>query len=122
MPRQIIESDWKLLRRLEPVALERLCQAILSEVVRLASDTARGGHARYLDVFNLIQERDEEVGEAFNEMKRSTALVKLARMRSLGLVTDAEFAGFSAETQSVVALFLEPSDAEPGGAADGGGR
>lgn len=107
MHHQISESDWKLLRRLQPVALERLCQAILSEVVRLASDTAAGSHARYLEVFKLIRERDEEVGEAFDGLKRSTALVKLARMRSLGLVTDEELAGFGAETQAAVALYLD---------------
>ena len=107
MQRQISESDWKLLRRLQPVALERLCQGILAEVVQLASGATRGSHARYLEVFKLVRERDEEVGEAFDELKRSTAYRKLARMRSLGLVTDGEWAGFGAETQAVVALFLE---------------
>jgi hypothetical protein len=33
--------------------------------------------------------------------------MKLARMRSLGLITDEEFADFGSETQAAVALFLE---------------
>lgn len=107
MQRQISEADWKLMQRLQPIALERFCQAILSEVVKLASDTAQGSHARYLKVFKLIQQRDEEIGEAFNEMKRSTSLFKLARMRSLGLMTEEEFAGFSSETKDLVSLFLD---------------
>jgi hypothetical protein len=44
---------------------------------------------------------------AFNDFKRSTAFMQLARMRSLGLLTDEEFADFSLETQSIVSLFVE---------------
>jgi hypothetical protein len=105
---QISESDWKLLRRLEPLALDRHCPATLSEVVRLASNAAPGSHPRYLEVFQLIRERDEQIEAAYNDRKRSTALVKLARTRSLGIVTDEKFAGFRPETQAAVALFLEP--------------
>ena len=107
MHNQISETDWKLLRRLEPIALGRFCQAVLSEVALLASNSAKDSHARYLKLFKLIQERDEELGEAFNDMKRSMAYVKLARMRSLGLITDEEFAEFSEQTRGVAALFQE---------------
>jgi hypothetical protein len=58
MPCQISEPDWKLLRRLQPIALERFCQGVLSEAARLASDTATGSHARYLQLFKLVEERD----------------------------------------------------------------
>ena len=44
MLNQIIESDWKILRELKPLALERLCERALSEVVQLASDTRKGAH------------------------------------------------------------------------------
>jgi hypothetical protein len=111
--RQISESDWKLLRRLEPVALERFCRAALSELVRLASDPAKGSHARYLGVFARLREQDEELGDAFNDLKRSTAYLKLARMRSFGLLTDEEFAGFGPQTQAAVALFLDMWGADP---------
>jgi hypothetical protein len=107
MEQSISAADWKLLRQLEPVALERFCQRVLAEVSRRASDSTKGSHARYLDVFQLIHERNDELGAAFNNLKRSTAFLPLARMRSLGLVTDEEFAGFSPQTQSAVALFLE---------------
>ncbi len=105
MHNQISESDWKLLRRLQPIALDRFCEAVLSEVARLASGSAKDNHARYLKLFKLIQERDEELGEAFNDVKRSIAYLKLAHMRSLGLITDEEFADFSEETRGAVALF-----------------
>jgi hypothetical protein len=55
MTRQIPESDWKIFRQLHPVALERFCERTLSEVGRLASDTGKSAHERYLAVFRLIQ-------------------------------------------------------------------
>jgi hypothetical protein len=105
--RDILESDWKLFRRLRPIALDRFCKRVLSEVVRRASASAKDSHAQYLDVYQLIQERDEELGDAFNDLRRSTAVLCLARMRALGLVTDEEFAEFGSETQRKVAVFLE---------------
>ena len=111
MERRISETDWKLLRRLEPTALERFCQLVLSEVARLANGNAEGSHERYLKVFKLIQERDDELGAAFNDTRRSNAFVHLARISSLGLLTDEESEGFSAEARCAVALFLEMWDA-----------
>ena len=105
MHNQISESDWKLLRRLVPIALDRFCQAVLSEVALLASGSAQDSHAKYLKLFKLIEARDEELGEAFNDMKRSMGYVKLAHLRSCGLITDQEFADFSEQTRGAVALF-----------------
>ena len=107
MVTQISEPDWKLFRRLHSIVLDRFCQIVLSEVVQLASDSDKDSHTRYLDVYELIQKRDEEIGLTFNELKRSTAFMKLARMRSLGFVSDDEFAGFSSATQAVIAVYLD---------------
>ena len=35
MERGINESDWKLFRQLQPLALDRFCQRVLAEVSRL---------------------------------------------------------------------------------------
>ena len=48
---QIKESDWKLLRRLTPVALERFCRSALAEINRVTSDSGEGYHERFLEVF-----------------------------------------------------------------------
>lgn len=105
MVRQISEADWRVLRQLEPVARDRYCNRALSEVVGRATDAAVGSHARYLAVFRLLQRRDRELAGAFDGLRRSTAYLQLARMRSLGLITDAEFARFSPETRQAVSLF-----------------
>ena len=106
MERRISEADWKRLGRLKPIALDRFCQRVLAEVARVAADSARGSHDRYLEVFRLVQERDTELASAFDDLRRSTALFRLARMRALGVVTDQELGEFDAETREAVAVLL----------------
>ena len=103
MEDRLSESDWKYLsQRLQPVALDRFCRRALADLGRIAEDEATGSHERYLAVFHLIEERDRELASAFDDMRRSTAFWRLLRMRSLGLVTDEELAGFSDETRGEI--------------------
>jgi hypothetical protein len=97
------EVDWQLLRRLHPVALDRLCRQALAEVVSVAQDETRTAHDRFLGVARRIEERNGDVQGAFDDLRRSTGL---ARLRALGLLTDEEFSGFSTQTQQAVAVFL----------------
>lgn len=103
---QIRESDWKILRDLKPLALERFCERTLGEIAAITIATTKGAHERYLEVFRLIDRRDEELALAFNDLRRSNAILNLATMRSRGLVTDEEFQRFSAETRDVVERIL----------------
>lgn len=99
--RAIKESDWKCLRELRPLALERLCARILQEVAQ-ASSTSQSYHQRYLQVFSLVQEGDREVAAMFDDVRRSNALGHLALMRKHGLISDDEFSGFSEETRDLL--------------------
>jgi hypothetical protein len=104
--REISEADWKLFRQFHPVALERFCERVLSEIGRLAADTEQSSHERYRAIFRLLQGRDKELAEAFNDLRRSTAWRQLAVIRSRGLLTDEEFARFSPDTRTMVQTFL----------------
>jgi hypothetical protein len=107
MERAIRESDWKLFRQLQPVALDRFCRQVLDDVGRLGSDAGKSNHERYLAVFRLLRRRDEELGDAFNDTRRSNAVLQLARIRLRGLLSEDEFARFSPETRSAVEALLE---------------
>ena len=110
MLQPIKESDWKILRELARVALDRFCRRVLGEAGRLCDDAdPRGAHERYLALCRLIQDRDEELGGTFNDLRRSVALLQLARMRRGQLVTDEEFGRFSPETRHRVESLLEVS-------------
>ena len=106
MLHEIKESDWKLLRQLHSVALERFCQRILEELERINSDSAKSFHQRYLAIFDVIKRRDKEIAQAFNDMRRSTALTHLTAIRSHGLLTEEEFLRFTPETCRVVEALL----------------
>ena len=101
----ISEPDWKLLRQLRPLALERFCQRVLSDIERLAQESAKTSHERYLAIYDLMQQRDRELADTFNDQRRTTAFEQLARMRALNLLTDDEVAHFSSDAREVVRFF-----------------
>jgi len=104
------ESDWKTLRGLMDVALNRLCARILDEVTAAAGDEGFSPHERYLKVFQIMRDGDADMAHAFNDPRRSNARWKLAAIRSLDLLTDEEWSRFSEETRASVESFLAMDD------------
>ncbi|HEY7768792.1 hypothetical protein [Longimicrobium sp.] len=103
---QIDEPDWKTLRALQPTLLDRLCAQILDECRAVVDDASLTAHERYLKTFELIQHRDEDIAIAFNDMRRSMAVLKLTAIRRMGLLTDVEFQRFSPKIRETVDSFL----------------
>lgn len=60
-------------------------------------------HQRYLMVYKLMQDRDHELGQMFNDLRRSNGTGRLFLLRRSGLLTDEEWAGFSDEIKSAYA-------------------
>lgn len=106
MTQQIKESDWMLLQQLHPVALERFCQNVLSEIQGVHAEGDKSFHRRYLDIYELIQSRDEEISYGFEGLRRPNALMVLSFIRSQDLLAEEEFARFSQETREVVESML----------------
>ena len=104
MERRIAESDWKHFRALHPVALERFCERVLGEIEKISADGGKSFHQRYLDTFKLIERRDRQMAQSFDDPRRSNAFLQIASLRKQGLLTDKEFSGFGAETREVVQL------------------
>jgi hypothetical protein len=73
--RGIPESDWKVFRQLHPIALGRYSQRVLDEIAQIAADTKETPHERYLKIYKVVQQRDRTMGEAFNDLRRSTAIM-----------------------------------------------
>ncbi len=104
--REIKELDWKILRQLHKVALERFCERILLEIERVYSDRTKSFHEKYLEVWALLRRRDKEMARAFDDLRRSRALIQIASMKGLGVLTDDELRRFSQETQELVGVLL----------------
>ena len=106
MAREIKETDWKLFRQLQLISLERLSERIIAEVKIISSDTDNTFHQRYLGIFDLIQSQNENISRAFDNPRRSTALMQLATIRSQCLITDDEFNRFSEETCALIEILI----------------
>lgn len=103
---EIKEPDWKVLRRVHSLALERFCERVLAEIDRVSRDGAKGHHARYLQIFRIIPQRDREIAGLFDNPRRSHALTMLAETRSEGLLTEDEFSSLNPETRGAIQILL----------------
>jgi len=96
------ERDWKVLRQLMPLALDRYCQRTLEDVERVLADRTAGAHACYRSIHRVLGERDVDLASAFDDMRRSQAIFRVREIRRLGLFEPAEYARFSEETRASV--------------------
>jgi hypothetical protein len=96
----ITEPDWKLLRELKSIALERLCSRILQQVAPRCNPNGETSPQRFLKALSLIENGNDEIARAFDDLRRSNALERLRIMISLKLITDEELLRFSQELRS----------------------
>ena len=106
MSANILESDWKILRGLQPLALDRFCRRVLGEIEKTIDAEDRSAHERYLEIFRLLRHRDGELARSCDDLRRSNAIFKLTAMRAQGVLTDEEFGRFSDETRGRVDAIL----------------
>jgi hypothetical protein len=100
----IPESDWRRFKEVHAQAEERYCERVLEEIKVIISTGAAGSaHDRYLRVYQLIEDRDEQMAKAFNDFRRSTAVMQLGILRRMKLLTDAELGLFSELTRTRIA-------------------
>jgi len=109
---RIPESDWRQFKLVHAQILERFCAQALEEVAAAAKST-QGTAQRYLRVSRLIEERDDELVNAFDDFRRSTAEIQLIIMRRMGLLTDDDLHGFSEQTRVRLRSFDAIQRAEP---------
>ena len=103
--RDIRENDWKHFRNLHPILLDRYCKQVLQEVESICLKAETSSHQRYLDLYKLIKQRDRELGNLFNDLRRSTAILQIMLIRKHGLFKEDEFSQFSQEVQEFALRF-----------------
>lgn len=107
MSHDIPESDWKVFKQLREIALERFCERVLGEIGKAASATTGKSHDRYIEIYRLVERRDKQLGNAFDAPRRSQAIMQIAVIQSMGLLTPDELARFSAATREHVTSLSE---------------
>jgi hypothetical protein len=101
MSTDIPERDWKVFRELQPIALERFCEKVLTEI-RDFGRSDKSAHERYLCVFKIVRHQDKELAALFDNPRRSNARLQLSLIHSHGLLTPEEMQRFSVETQQKI--------------------
>ena len=105
MSSEIPESDGRRFKEIRAKAEERYCRRILEEVAAIVSgEVARIAYNRYLKVYKWIQERDDQMAKAFDDLRRSTAVMQLGIMRRMKLLTDEDLGLFSERTRTRIVL------------------
>ena len=102
MSSPIPESDWRQFKRVHNELLERYCARVLDELAANLKSGDGTAHDRYVRAYKLLKNRDEDLARAFDDFRRSTAVLQLAIMRRMHLLTDEDLSGFSAQTQEQV--------------------
>ena len=111
MSRSISEGDWKVFRELRQAALARLCDRILAEAKAEIERPTGSSHEKYLRLYKLIDKRDDDVARGFNDFRRSTALMQIGIIHSMGLFTPEELRRFSPETLQVIEMYASIGNA-----------
>ena len=103
---EIKEADWKLLRRLHRVALERFCRRAIEEISAATSERDDDYHGCFLEVFALVNERNRGLARTFDDLRRSNATLLLASIMEERLLSEEEFSQFGPETRGSVEAIL----------------
>lgn len=91
----IPEADWKHIRALQPLLINRLCARINARVGRIINDPALTHHERFLTMFTAIREENQKVAWAFDDWRRSTIRMRIIEIHRQGLFEPGEIAGLS---------------------------
>ena len=104
------ESEWKKFKNLKEICLERYCKAVLDETKELCEAEERSNHERYVEIYQLLRQRDKELGKAFDGLSRSKADFQLMIMYRMGLVKEDELDVFEPEAKDNIRETIKMSN------------
>ena len=80
---------------------------ILDEINQQIKKKEDENHKAYLKVWDIVNTRDSDVADMFNDFRRSNAVFKLALWYKNGYLTDEELNEFTQETQTTIKAMCE---------------
>lgn len=100
MRRDIAEKDWKKLRALKDEALNIACERIFYKIDNIIEARGAQSYKYYLKLWKVMKKEDKEISLMFDDLKRSTAIFKLAMWKKNGILSDDDFEELTEETQN----------------------
>ena len=74
-------------------------------------ESHNSSHQRYLDLYTLINKRDDDIAKGFNDFRRSMALLQMGVIHTMGLWSNEELHRFSPEALQILQLYAPVPDA-----------
>ncbi len=96
---RMAESDWKKFKKVREVALDRFCQRVLEQARSTCDDKSQTAHERYGALYGFIHDENRAMARAFDDFRRSTAILCLIEFQDLGLLSDEDSAQVSDSVQ-----------------------
>ncbi|WP_419533467.1 hypothetical protein [Endozoicomonas sp.] len=96
------ERDWKVVKKLHPILLQRYCQQVFEDVHALTEGDECDYQAAYLKLYKLVRDRNKNIGHLFDGFSRGQATMMIMTWKRQHLITEEELAMFSDETQAAV--------------------
>jgi len=82
------ESDWKIFKKIKEKALESFCLQAFDRYSAVINNEKEDAHDRYITHYNLVREKDKELGRLFDGHSRSRASMQLLLIRKNGLADE----------------------------------
>ena len=95
----IPEKDWQKLRSFKDQALNIACERVFHKINKVIESRGAESHKYYLKLWKVLKEEDKEISLMFDDLKRSTAIFKLAAWKRNGVLSIEDFEKLSEETQ-----------------------
>ncbi|USE36432.1 hypothetical protein [Endozoicomonas sp. SCSIO W0465] len=99
---KIPEPDWKVVKKLHPIILQRYCQQVFEDVQALTKDDECDYHDAYQELYDLVHNRNKAMRDLFDGLTRSKATLIVLAWKNHALITDDEFSMLSEDTQALV--------------------
>lgn len=99
---KISEPEWRKIRDMKPAVMDRVCKRILHDLAAASqtTDDAQNHHEQYLHVYKMLQDRDNDIAQGFDDLRRSNAYFLLANWVGNQWLTLPEFNELSRETRA----------------------
>jgi hypothetical protein len=99
MSSELPERDWEVFRELRDLARERFCGIVLDEIDRIRLSSSRSDHERYVEILRLLQDRERSLARAFDDPRRSKAVLQLVAIQKMRLLRPDDLARLTPETR-----------------------
>ena len=103
---QIPEQDWKKLRSLKDKVLNAVCADILDEINKVYLSKGNENHKAYLETWDIINRKNNDIADMFDDLRRSNAIFKIALWYGNGYLTDNELKEFTDQTYNTIKYLL----------------